>query len=489
MPKVPEVRSSKTPTAAVKKVAKKITTETSETESNGRPIIYETKVARILEGDKALTEDQAKKLLGWYEVGPEEEALFTDMEGKRIQCSNNKGNRPYTLANALAICQSLLRGQWQLNGESMIIGRSGITISAQHRLTGLVFACQKYRMDPTKYPDLDGPPTMATILVFGISESDKVVNTVDTGKSRSIAEIVFRSDCFADLSKQSRKECSRMTEHAIRFIWDRLGISEAFSVIKTPAESIAFLGNHPKLLECVRHVYEENGGKEGRLTKFLTPGYCSGLFFLMGCSTSEVGKYRSASTPNQELLNWDNFEKAESFITLLSSGNKDFAAVRTAIGALYGDSAAGGTKEEKTAILIKAWNRYADGKPITEASLKLEYDEDNDDIKTLIEHPTIGGVDVGSNEDAADAIDAIAEEVAQDPEVGQPAGETDRLKGDKVWIKEKSPGTHWWGYLDQVYTDPKAKSKLAKIKVPKGFAGAGKLIVVPYAAVCDDEPA
>lgn len=491
MPKIPDITASKAPKAAAKKVAPKPTAPpaaaSKKNPGKDRPVVYESRSCRILEGDKALTEEQAKKLLGWYEVSSEAECLFTDMEGKRIQCSNNIGNRPFTLANALGICQTHLKRRWRLNGENLIIGKTGITVSAQHRLAGFIFACQKYRADPGKYLDWSEPPTMETYIAFGVDEDDETVNTIDTGKSRSIAEIIFRSESFADLSKQSRKECSKLTEHAIRFIWDRLGIAAAFSVIKTPAESVAFLASHPKLLDCVRHVYEENGGKEGRLSKFITPGYCSALFFLMACSSSDSAKYRALSSPNQEYLSWDNFDKAETFITLLASGGKEFAAIGQAIGALYGSSAAGGTKEEKTAILVKAWNRYVEGQPITAASLKLEYSDDDEGIKTLVEYPTIGGLDIGSDEDAQDASDAIEEEVANDPESGKPAGDTERLKGSKVWIKEKVPGTHWWGYLDSVYTDAK-KGKLAKVKVPKGFAGAGNLIVVSYASIVDDEP-
>lgn len=491
MPKPPAAPAPKT-AAAKKTVTNKtpavpVASKPVRKDLKDRPAIYETKSCRILEGDKALTEDQAKKLLGWYEVGSDTECLFTDMEGKRIQCSNNVGNRPFTLANALGICQSHLKRRWKLNGENLIIGRTGLTVSAQHRLAGFIFACQKYRADPSKYPEWSEPPTMETYIAFGVSEDDETVNTIDTGKSRSVAEIIFRSESFADLSKQARKEASKLTEHAIRFIWDRLGIAAAFSVIKTPAESVAFLAAHPKLLECVRHVYDENGGKEGRLNKYMSPGYCSALFFLMACSTSDAAKYRAASSPNQEYLSWDNFDKAETFITLLASGVKEFVAIGQAIGALYGSSAAGGTKEEKTAILVKAWNRYVEGNPISAASLKLEYTTDEEGVKTLVDYPTIGGLDVGSVEDAQDATDAIADEVENDPEVGQPLNDTDRLKGAKVWIKEKPPGAHWWGYLDSVYTDVK-KGKLAKIKVPKGLAGAGNLIAVNYAALCDEEP-
>ena len=113
---------------------------------------------------------------------------------------------------------------------------------------------------------------METLIALGCDEDDEVVNTINTGKPRSMTDIVYRSEIFSGVKKSERVKLARMLEHAVKFVWSRTGHSDAFSLRRTLAESLEFVHVHPRLVDCVKHIHEENG-EEKRISKLLSPGY------------------------------------------------------------------------------------------------------------------------------------------------------------------------------------------------------------------------
>ena len=416
-------------TATVKKATKKAAPAATST-SNGAPkkvpakkaakptlvppapktreTVYEKVSVKLRAGDSALTCDDAKKLLGWTPE-PEgstfaEDYLLTDLHGKKIRCSNNGHNRPFDRGLALLWAQEILNRRWRLNGETLIIGKTGETISAQHRLAGLILATQEWEMNRDEWSHLwETPPVLESIIVFGIDEGDGTVNTIDTGRPRSLSDVLFRtSDLFASITKESeRKQVCRMAGYAIKLLKYRVGAGK----ITTHSDSLDFVSRHPRLLNCVADVWSEDSGKDRKIGRFLSPGYFAALLYLMGCSATDPKTYAGtgAEPPNEKSLDWSKEDKAWDFVVAIASGSADVAPLRTALGMMLNSdelSDDGVTSlPEKMGLVIKAWNLFSAGKPLKSDEITVTSTIDDNGIRRLTEVPTIGGIDRGNPAD------------------------------------------------------------------------------------------
>lgn len=363
-----------------------------------REILYPTVTTSI---STNLSAEKARKLLGWHEaIGPE--FLFTDFEDKKIVCDNNVKNRPFYMNSVcLPLVQEILRGKWQLNCENRIIGKTGLVLNGQHTLVALVLAAQKWHLHQGQYSDVwEHEPTIATLVAFGADESDDVVNTMDTCKPRSLEDVIYRSEYFVNSTNSTRRKASKILAHAVKMLWHRTGAAlDAFAPRRTHAESLDFITRHNLLLKCVNHIMEENGD-EGRIRKYLTPGYAAAFMYLMASATSERCNddktgYSDVSHPSEALLDFATWDKASEFWVLLASGGDSMVLVKEAIAKALSEG--NGNISVRMAIIAKAWNVWADGHDEMEAmDLELEYVDDEDGYKKLTECPTVGGVDLGN---------------------------------------------------------------------------------------------
>jgi len=452
----------KTPT---KKNKKKTTTAPE--------VPYPELSVKICSGEEALTVPQAKQLLGWEEETDEvkfgSDYLLTDLNKVKVRCNHNVKNRPLYRGIVETLKQEHLRKRWQLNGEPIIIGRTGLILNGQHTLISLVLAAQELEKDSVWSDSWEGTPmTMDKVVVFGIEETDNVVNTMDTCKPRSLADVIYRSEFFANLSSKDRKAIARTCDYAIRFVWSRTGASHnAFAPRRTHAEALDFLQRHPRLLDSVQHIHAENGGGQNQIGKFISPGYAAGLLYLMGSCESDPDSY-STNEPREEPLKWDRWDDACEFFVLLAAGSEEMDSVRKALGRILDDE--GGSIPERSALLVKAWNRYsAFSGPVDSKNLKLEYHTDDDGVRTLAECPTVGGIDLGSSSVAERVPDPTPEEIEERAAVerekraakkkggGKAKAASDFPKvGDEVWVED--PNTKpWQGTFKDSYSGPQGQ--------------------------------
>src|SRR5262245_23709034 len=111
-----------------------------------RPILYPEVTVRMCLGENPLTVEQARQLLGWEEetagvqFGPRHLVEVSRLVGRKIRCSNNINNRPIYKSDIESLQQEILRKRWRLNGETIIIGQSGLVLNGQHTLLGLILA-------------------------------------------------------------------------------------------------------------------------------------------------------------------------------------------------------------------------------------------------------------------------------------------------------------------------------------------------------------
>jgi|TARA_R110000824_G_scaffold89320_8_gene219090 hypothetical protein len=453
-----------------------------------------------------ITVSLAKKLLGW-EVVEKGQGLFRDLEGNQIQCSNNLDNRPLYRSNYEKLKQEILRGYWRLNGEPIIIGEGGKVLNGQHSLIALVLSSQEVTANPELWEDVwEEEPHLEKVIVYGISEDDDVVNTMDTCKPRSLADVIYRSGYFKTLSVGDRKKASKTADFAIRLLWDRTGggIGDSYGVKRTHSESLDMIDRHNRLLECVSVIQGMEGGTEAKLSRFLPLGSISGLFYLMATSTSSSSEYyEEGATRSEDTLNFDLWEEALKFWEGMIS-DPSLEAVRKALSKLIvdGDS----TAKAKVAILVKGWECFVEGKKITAAKLKLRYEEDKHGTPRLAETPTVGGIDLGTPTELPEEVDAEEEEEMEQRKeeikkesVKRKATEERPVKtrkrngkvrefdvGDTVWALGEEEDSHWQGEVTEVYGA--GETKTAKLKVCNGFAGSGNIYEHPYNKIQVEKP-
>lgn len=389
-PKAAETKPPATPPAPPQEAAKE--------EAPVRKVLYPKYDFQLAIGPKALDATTAKKLLGWKELpeGATDGYTLVDRNGKKVRLENNITNRPWYSSVTMGLLEKIKRKRWRFNFEPVIIGKTGLVLNGQHTLIAAVFAEQEYAKNTAHWSQWwEEAPTIDKGVAFGADEDDDVVNTMDTCKPRSLADVLYRSKFFRDMKADVRKVASRMTEWAIKFLWLRTGVdADAYAPKMNHSEAVDFLNRHERILECVKHIMEENS--KGAISKYFSPGMAAGVLYLMGSATSDVDVYRPMTSPDESVLDWELWDKATDFWVLLGSGGKELHELRMAMGALGGEEADSvPSAREKLVVLAKAWKFFSVGDAFKAEELTPAYHTDQDGIKILAECPIFGGIDVG----------------------------------------------------------------------------------------------
>lgn len=386
-------------------------------------------------GKNPLTADDAKELLGWQEEqegeGTEKfgtDYLLLDHNGKKVRCKNNTANRPYSESTSKVYSQEMLNQRWKgLNSETYGIGKSGQVITGQHRLISLVLAEQmRTSEDEAKHWKKvwgDQPVTIDAVICFGVDESDDTVNTVDTGRRRTGADMLYRSHFLKNVEDKHKKAVARILEFGVRTLWHRTGVSaNAFAPTLTHSELSGFIETHPKLVDCAIHIHEEDAKKE--LSKNMPLGLQAGLMYLFSASASAkdaADKWRMNTARKEKMLDLSNLPKAEEFFTLIGGNSPEMKEYRTRMAELYDEETGkGATKAEKIALTIKAWNSFIESGKVKFPTPALKYKTDGDSNSILIEHPDCGGVDLGEPKEVEETPEEAAEKDEQHATASQP---------------------------------------------------------------------
>lgn len=428
----------------------------AKAKKDDRAVIYDKIQVNLLSGENALTAETAKEILGW-EVATDGEYTLIDETGAKVRCVNNAKNRPFNEGWARTLCQDILQKRWAgpngngltVNGETVIVGRTGLVLSAQHRLIGLVLASQLWAGDQGDHWKKVWltEPVLDTVMVCGVDESDENTMTLDNVKPRSLADVLYVGGYFNKLKSADRKTVCRMLDHATRLLWSRTRQdTHAFSPRRTHSEALDFIGRHPKLVDAVKHVFEENGGSADKIKRFLSLGYAAGMLYLMGVSGThdeKATKYKRADEPSEKMLDKSLWDKACEFWVMVASTSPDLKHFR----AVYDVES---SFPEKFAVLAKAWGLWTTGGALTPKNLTPKRNPDDDGVMRLAEHPVLGGIDFGpaSEDDGSDRDET--------PLTVEPPEEEVEVKTDGETKSEpkKSPA-------------PKAKSAPSKNGAPK----------------------
>lgn len=426
--------------------------------------LYPKVVSEVRDSENPITYMQAKDMLGWEEE-PEGESWGADYlfvtNGRKIRCTNNIRNRPLNNTSLNTLKQQFLRNRWRMNGEPIIVGKTGSILNGQHTLISFVLAVEEYREDSDKWTMLAEEPVLIKLVVYGIEESDEVVNTMDTCKPRTLWEVLCRAEYFATMGITERKVSSKIAENAIKMLWYRTAThANAFAVRRTHAESIAFLDSHPKLLDAVSFIKEENG-KEGRIAKYLSPGYATAALYLMAVSATDPQGYYLDEVPNESLLDLSRWDKACEFFVELAAGGKQLNAVRQRIDALITDGSV--SIDERWTVLAKAWDVYLLGKTITPKDVLLDFQVEDGERK-LLEVALFGGIDIGEEglqglvgsdptpEEIEQAAAKIRKKRQPETKVAAQVIPGKWSNGDKAWVHDyDGQGNSCFGTIGKPY--------------------------------------
>lgn len=422
---------------------------------NGIPIPLDT--VRI-------TVDEAKTLLGWEteadlfnrikESNPKvikdkcafgHDFLMRDANANKVRCWNNSRNRPFSEAWCRMLAQDILNRHWHMNCETIIISKTGLVLSGQHRLIALVLAYQEWSGRNSmrwanKWPE---EPYIEALVVTGADEDQDTINTLDNVRSRSLSDVFYTSPMFASMEKDQRKKASDMLQKSVEFLWKRVvKAHRAYSSDKiqydelTHSRAVEFKDNHTSILDFVKMMVDLDD--EGPISKLMRVGPCGAIAYLQASSDSDADSYRAAETPSEQALDWNKKAKAERFWDELAKGTALFAPIRTAIAAMANPDTEEDPKLlDKICMLAKAWALFSEDMHMSadpddeEHCIIPRTREDDYGNRILVEFPTFGGIDYGEpgKSSEAAAVDSDAEENNPSPE--EIAAETERIRAGK----------------------------------------------------------
>jgi hypothetical protein len=292
---------------------------------------------------------------------------------------------------------------------------------------------------------------MDTVVIVGISDNPAITRTIDDARARTKEDVFYTNSekHFAKftvsgivkvdgkktterrpLNRAERKECSRMLSKAVDFLWKRTEQEQInqFNPLDH-AEADEFVERHKRIIDCVRHIFEENTDRVLSGLK-LSPGQCAGMLYLMGSSTSDPDDYRNPkgndTLSSQRLLSFNNWDKACEFWAKLVDGKgRDWKLVHDMLACPSGMSeedeermaSAGGDDEddvmdlvkvreiERLLILSKAWHCFIEGRDMTEDDLRLTYETNEEDGTVVLKSlgdadASFGGIDAGPHRPA-----------------------------------------------------------------------------------------
>ncbi len=461
-----------------------------------RPVIF-PKVVLTLWSTKPgathqpLTADKAKEFLGWEEVDKgdkKDDYMFVDEYGKRIRCNNNAGNRPFYEGWARCITQDILNGNYRLNLENAIIGNTGLVLSAQHRFVGLVLARQIWERAKQKAENPGSTetkdwehwkkfwptePTIDTAIAFGGDESEQCVQTLDNTRPRGFSDVMYTAGVFKKSTPSKREAMCKVAAHAVRRIWERTGSKKnPYAPNLTNSELMDFVRSHAHIPRAAAHCFEEDGFKTNgdtsanpkAISTYIPLGTASAMMYLMGCINSDNEEYRKQDPKTEAVLNWDMWERAGEFWSLLASRAGQFKYVIEAMKATEDPEKGAGTMAEKLAVITLAWGEFARDGKIRPEMITLapeRYKKDEHGNWNFVDQPSLGGLD-------SEVVIESDEPGKDDPSQAELAQQAEELRKDKLAKLRKGQGGG--GVLDKegnsILTPPEPAQNVIDKKKP-----------------------
>lgn len=343
--------------------------------------------------------DDALYFLG-IEIDGDPEEFWRKTPPRPDSGKRNVSNRPYGVGTAKGYGLAVLAGEFELTGETGVLGDHCSILNCQHRLGGLLWArhlWQKAKDNGTlddKYPLwADHPPFINLCLVLGVPEIGKVVNKMDTGRSRSNSDVIYRDYNFSQrFDGKDRVKLSRIVSQSARLVWGRMNGKTIRATPKMDQrEMMTFVHHHPGIVAMIEFLYIMDIDEEdpGCVSRKVPLSVLAGLGYLMSTARTKPLMGRS----NPEEIDYSLLDDAKKFIRLVIKGEGLVAGnpiliLRNALEAFKG---AAGKKErdDRVRMTVISWNYWIDGKRSGLSLSDLKPDPEAD--------PRIGGLDTSED--------------------------------------------------------------------------------------------
>lgn len=431
--------------------------------------------------------EKAKELIGWEEE-PEGETwergtyLFT-FKGVKVRLNNRPTNRPFRRSLADRWKSEFLRNKWEFNGEPIIIDRLGHVQDAQHRLAGFIMAVVEYKHHPGKWKEDYGTKAIRfeCQITYGISEKPEVVDTLNTGQKRTLADVIFRRQEFGKkITEKDAQRLATVLAQACRLVWLRTTGKKITDAPHFPhSEAIDFVTRHPKLVDAVEFIVNEDRGEKGAAKRIsgveggLSLGSAAGMMYLAGMAATDPDAFREAEEPT-EVLDDSMWDQASDFWVKFASyncreglpedtANDPILSLVKSVGKVDAGGALG--RDAICGMIAKAYTAYVEGEPLTVRQVKIGITTTEDGKKELKEFPYIGGVDSEPPEEFITASEGWAID-------------------DTTWVND---GTNnpWFGVITGFVDLDTAK---VQVSTGKGYEDEGEEYPVALECLCVDEP-
>jgi hypothetical protein len=224
----------------------------------------------------------------------------------------NNSNRPLSKGVAALYANEMLRGQWKCNGEPLIFsvdadGNEHL-ISGQHRLQGLVLAQQAIEKDEV-WPNAQ--TKWDTVVIYHVPHD--TADTVDTGKTRSHSDVLFRDPWVDSVISEAwnatiskRKTWTKTLAGAARLVW----LIEGGAIVSSApkfliSEMLSFIQNrHADLATFVTMVLDANDSDGDNHGLKMSLPYLAALTYVASLEEIEVvnddGNYVTELSINPE---------------------------------------------------------------------------------------------------------------------------------------------------------------------------------------------
>lgn len=418
-----------------------------------------------------VSQEEMKEMLGWMEEreGDEwgQEYAFKDVNGKKVRLKHNDTNRPLRRTLALRYANDMLRGEWKVNGETMIRDRHGKFQSGQHRAIGFIFACQLHVKDRSKWKEYVGTkePVFEGIFVCGISEKKEIADTLDIGQKRSLGDVLFRNRTFGNVKEKEQQVLANALAGAARLVWLRTGGQTVSDAPHFPhSEALNFLKQHETIQEEVNYLITEEGGRgaEGkRISRYVSIPYAAAFCYLMGTCKTNPEKFVEQGSP---ALDFKFRERARKFWALFAAGTgfekgDSILVLRETLVNLTKSGSA--DRDLVCGLIASAWNHWVDGKKATAKELMPSRRKNDLGKMVIVDMPRVGGLDVAvvdtsvPNEEGEDKATVVEKKSTK----GEPPIAAKKKKavkksdgpdvGEWVWVTSED-GDPWRGQIETV---------------------------------------
>lgn len=247
---------------------------------------------------------------GWYSITPPQAAALLNGMGK---------NRPLKEHQAQRIADDIMNGLWRPNGETIIFDEKGRPIDCQHRLRACVLANKP----------------IETYCVFGIPA--RFFPSFDQGKARG------GSDLAALMNFSNANLIAATSRLAIMYEDGTLGQTGTRAM---PSERLKqyYERHRDRLTEAVAMAMKFRAG----IVKLIPMSHASFAYYVTNDLHPE-----QATIFIERLATGVDLKKGDAIIAFRQR-MLDLVGVKHRL-----------RQTEKLALLIKAWNAFLEGKPIT----------------------------------------------------------------------------------------------------------------------------